>query len=292
MEYQDYYKTLGVPRSATPEELKKAYRALARKYHPDVNPGNAEAERQFKAVNEAYEVLSNPETRQQYDQLGANWQQQSQGGQRRQQQPDEDFGDFGGGFSDFFRTFFGGGFTQGNGGGGGGTRHRPGDLRATLNISLADAYTGGSKVVGLEGQQFSLNLKPGLTDGQKLRIKGKGRSGPDGTPGDLYLHIKVADEPGYERRGHDLYQDVQVPLYEAVLGLPLTVKTLAGPLKVNLKPGTQPGAVLRLKGKGMPVYNKAPQQGDLYLRLHILLPTDLSDREKALFTELKNIRRS
>ncbi|MCE3006729.1 MAG: DnaJ domain-containing protein [Bacteroidetes bacterium] len=297
MEYRDYYKILGVGKGATADDIKKAYRQLARQYHPDTNPNDAGAEQKFKEVSEAYEVLSNPESRQQYDKLGSNWKQYGQGGGPRQQQQWEpqDGGfahtheGFGSGFSDFFRTFFGGGF-----GAEAGARQqgRQGDLRATLSISLEDAYRGGTKTVGLGEEHFSLNLKPGLSDGKGLKVRGRGRKRPDGSRGDLLLNIQVVPHPLYERDGNNLHREVALPLYDAVLGGPYVLDTLGGKVKLNLKEGTQPGGVLRLKQKGMPVYEQPGQYGDLYLHLGIALPQRLSAQERKLFEQLRSLQKN
>lgn len=304
MEYKDYYQVLGVPKNATADDIKKAYRKLARKYHPDVNPNNKAAEEKFKQITEAHEVLGNEDNRRKYDELGMNWKQyenmRAQGYRRPQggngyqtygpppgQGNFEDiFGDLGD-FSDFFKTFFGGsgGAEQARGRAAG--RDRKGDI----TISLEDAYAGGPKVLNVGGEQMRIVIKPGIKDGTRLRLKGKGLPGPGGTdPGDLYLTVKVATHSRYERRDDDLYADQPLDLYTCLLGGDITADTLAGTVKLNIQPGTEPDTVLRLRGKGMPVAAGNGQHGNLYLKLKLQLPKNLTDKEKNLLRELQKIR--
>ena len=296
MDYKDYYKILGVAKNATQDEIKKSYRKLARENHPDVNPGNAAAEARFKEISEAYEVLSNPESRKKYDQLGSDWKRYQQQGApgggfdqwanagRGGRQWHSDFGGKGNtsDFSDFFSSFFGGGAQE--------RRSRGQDLKANLRISLADAYSGGPTTFTVNGQSLRLNLKPGVEDGQTIKLKGKGAATrPGGEPGDLYLTFEIQPHPQFDRRGADLFLDLNVPLYTLVLGGDLHIPTLSGPVKVPVKPETKNGETLRLKGKGMPVYGKK-EFGNLYVTLSAELPSGLSAKERDLFSQLQKLR--
>jgi curved DNA-binding protein len=308
MDYKDYYKVLGVDKNATTEQIKKAYRKLARQHHPDVNPNDAEAERRFKEVNEANEVLSDPEKRKKYDQFGADWQryqQQPGAGAGRGGQPGGGFdwsqytqgGDFGGGspfgddgdFSDFFSSLFGN-----MGGGGRGAGSRPGagqDLQAELEIPLEEAYHGGPRTITVNGKSLRLNIAPGIADGQTIRLRDQGGPGRNGGPnGSLLITFRIAPDTRYVRSGNDLTQDVPVSIYTALLGGEQTVDTLSGPVKIKIKPETPNGTRLRLRGKGFPVYKQEGLFGDLYLRLNLTLPQNLTEQEKALFQQLAALR--
>jgi curved DNA-binding protein len=309
MEYKDYYKSLGVDKNATPEQIKKAYRKLARQHHPDVNPNDKGAEQKFKEINEANEVLSDPEKRKKYDQFGADWQryqQQPSGGGSRGGQPGGGFdwsqytqgqgGGFGGGspfgegedFSDFFGSLFG------NMGGGGRAGSRPGagqDYQAELELSLEEAYQGGPRTITVNGKNLRLTIAPGVADGQTIRLRDQGGPGRNGGPsGALLITFRIAPDARYARTGDDLTQDVPVSIYKALLGGEQTVDTLSGPVKIKLKPETANGTRLRLRGKGFPVYKKEGQFGDLYLRLNLTLPQHLTDQEKDLFQQLAALR--
>lgn len=309
MEYKDYYKSLGVNKSASQDEIKKAYRKLAVKYHPDKNAGDKKSEEKFKEISEAYEVLKDPQKRKQYDELGANWKQYQnagfdpRGGRRAYrngggQHHYEFFGDasdiFGGGsgFSDFFESFFGGGRrSQGGfseGGFGGFDMDVPGsDLAGELMISLHEAYHGTERIVDTGAEKIRVKIKPGAYNGLKLRIKGKGERGRGGRSGNLYLTVKVQKDPVYERKGNDLYKDVNVDLFTALLGGRQSINTLSGKVSINVPEGMQNGKQLRLKGKGMPHYGK-PGHGDLYVKLQVKLPEKLNSEQKNLVRELKN----
>ncbi len=298
MEYKDYYKILGVNKSARPDEIKKAYRKLALQYHPDKNPNNKAAEERFKAVSEAYEVLGNAEKRRKYDELGSNWNQYKQTGFEgfnfRNKRHQGDFNDFfggGSGFSDFFDAFFGGGFSTGHGATDFSVRsHKGRDIEASIQLSLQQAYAGSEQLIEVGGKRIRISLKPGLQDGQKLRLKGKGYPGEGGgQAGDLLLHVKILPDKVFTRKGNDLYRDLSVDFYTAALGGKTTVLTLKGKVNVPVKKGTQSGNILRLKGQGMPVFGKQ-SYGDLFLKVNITLPHDLSTQEIELLEKARRIR--
>jgi curved DNA-binding protein len=307
MDYKDYYKILGVEKTATTDQIKKAYRKLARQYHPDVNPNDATAEQKFKEVNEANEVLSDPEKRQKYDQLGADYARYQQaGGARGQSAGGFDwsqyaqgggasgfgggqFGDEGEDFSDFFSSLFGG-----MGGAGGSRRGRPGagqDYQAELELSLQEAYEGGPRTITVNGKNLRITIQPGVADGQTIRLRDQGAPGRNGGPnGSLLITFRILPDARYARTGDDLTQDVPVPLYRALLGGEQTVETLGGPVKIKLKPETANGSRLRLRGKGFPVYREKDKYGDLYLRLNVQLPTNLTEEERGLIQQLAKLR--
>ncbi|MFD2784311.1 DnaJ C-terminal domain-containing protein [Hymenobacter rubripertinctus] len=303
MDYKDYYQVLGVEKTATKDQIKKAYRKLARQHHPDVNPGNEEAERKFKEANEAQEVLSDDEKRRKYDQLGADWQRYQQtGGARGGQSQGGGFdwsqyaqgGGAGGGedpfggadFSDFFSSMFGGV------GGQGGGRPRTGqDYQAELELSLEDAYQGGPRTLTVNGKNLRLTIQPGAEDGQVIRLRDQGGPGRSGGPaGSLYITLRIRPDARYSRTGHDLTMDVPIDMYTTLLGGEKTVETLSGAVKITIKPETPNGTRLRLRGKGFPVYRQPGQFGDLYLRLSLTLPQHLTDEEKTLFRQLAALR--
>lgn len=317
MEYKDYYKILGVDKTASQDEIKKAYRKLAIKYHPDKNAGNKQAEEKFKEINEANEVLSDAAKRKKYDELGENWKyyQQSGGqsqdfdwsqyanqsrntGGQRTYSNFEGFGDGGsfgaGGFSDFFETMFGGaGGRSANFGGSRQKRVSKGqNAEAELEITFEEAYKGVSKTFNFNGQSLKLNIKPGIKEGHSLSLSGKGYAGVNGGQnGDLIITVKIKKDERFERKGNDLYVDLPVDIYTAILGDKVELKTLKGTIKIDIKPETQNGTTLRLKNLGMPLYGMTDKFGDLYVKINVLVPTDLSEKEKKMFTELKNIKK-
>lgn len=296
MEYKDYYKVLGVPKGASEKEIKAAYRRLARKHHPDVNPGNKEAEARFKEIGEAYEVLSDKEKRSRYDQLGENW---SAYGQRPQGWPGGggvriDFDDLGGasGFSDFFKTFFGGaaGFGGAEGFGGGGESFHPAaDAEAEVDLTLSEVLHGTTREVATSGSRRRVEVKipPGVRDGSRVRVAGEGGRGSGGRRGDLYLRVRVAPDPTFERRGDDLQTTLRVPLTAAVLGGEAQVATLEGSIGIKIPPGTPAGQVFRLRGHGLPRLGEGGARGDLLATLAVDLPRSLTPHQKELFEDLR-----
>ncbi|TXK36426.1 J domain-containing protein [Pontibacter qinzhouensis] len=293
MDYRDYYKILGVAKTASQAEIKKQYRALAKQYHPDKNKDNKEAEARFKEISEAYEVLGDESKRKKYDQLGANWKQYEQGGggQYYGGQPGGGFGGdpsdvFGGGFSDFFEQFFGGG----NGGFGRSRAQKGQNFEGEMLITLQEAFSGTSRLITLDNQQLRITTKPGVADGQVLKIKGKGGAAPGGgTPGDLFLRVKIEPHPGFERKENDLYTTLKLDIFTAILGGDVHVNTLQGQIKVKIPAGTQNGKSLRLRGKGMPVYGKTGEFGDLYVAIEVSLPVNLTPDEKQQLEKLRTM---
>jgi curved DNA-binding protein len=321
MEYRDYYKTLGVDKNATEKEIKSAFRKLARKHHPDVNPDDPQAEARFKEVNEAYEVLSDPEKRAKYDQLGADWQRWQRAGGRpgdfdwgqwttspgggrahvRYGTP-EDLEDLFGGsslFSDFFNSIFGGlgGAARGPGGFGGfdgpdyqSRSQRGQDLEHEVEVSLTEAYRGTTRLLTRDGRRLEVKIPPGAKTGTRVRVRGEGGGGTaGGQAGDLYLRVKVTADPRFERKGDSLHVTVSVDLYTAVLGGEVPVPTLTGAVKLKIPAGSQSGRTFRLAGKGMPKLRRPTEHGDLYARLDVRLPTHLTPEQRELFEQLRRI---
>jgi curved DNA-binding protein len=316
MEYKDYYKILGVERSASTEEMKKAYRKLARKFHPDVNPNDEEAERRFKEINEAREVLTDPEKRKKYDQLGSQWQQWQQRGR-----PTSDFdwsqwytgggapggtrveyrdiselfgeGGFqGAGFSDFFEAIFGGMAGRP----GPQTRPRQAQVRRgqdyeeSVDITLEEAFQGTARLLQIGDRRLEVKIPAGVKTGSRVRIAGEGGAGAAGS-GDLFLRINVLPHTTFERKGDNLEREIDVPLYTAVLGGEITVPTLAGRVALRIPPETQSGRTFRLNNQGMPSLRNPNQRGDLLVKVRVRLPEKLTDQEKQLFQELASMRR-
>ncbi len=299
MNYIDYYKILGLDKKASQSDIKKAYRKLARKYHPDVNPNDKEAERKFKEINEANEVLSNPEHRKKYDAYGKDWMHADEIEKAKQQQRSrqrtysthsyEDFGDSG--FSDFFESMFGGGRSGGKGFRDGQVQFKGQDYTARLRMDLREAYTTHKKTLTLNGKKIRLTIPAGVDDGQVIRIKGHGGEGMNGGPkGDLLLEFQITNTTPFKRDKNDLHIEVPVELYTAVLGGSITVPTFDGKAKLTIKPGTQSGARVKLKGKGFPIYKKEGSFGNLYVTYNIEIPKNLSAKEKQLFEELAKLR--
>lgn len=307
MAFIDYYQTLGVSKTATDDEIKKAYRKLARKYHPDVNPNDKEAHKKFQEINEANEVLSDPEKRKKYDTYGEHWQHGEEYERARQAQQAAGtggFGGFGGGsggytysgsgeederFSDFFSSLFGdvGGDRKGRGKT---AAFRGQDYNAELRLNLVDVYTTHQQTLTVNGKNVRITIPAGVEDGQVIKLKGYGAPGVNNGPaGDLYITFVINNNTQFKRAGNDLYTDVTLDLYTAVLGGDVTVDTLSGKVKLKVSPGTQNGTKTRLKGKGFPVYKKEGEFGDLYITYTVKIPTNLTEKQTELFNQLKNL---
>lgn len=312
MNYKDYYKILGVEKDASGKDIKKAFRKLAGKYHPDKNPDNKAAEEKFKEINEANEVLSDPDKRKKYDTLGSNWEAYQQGGGDWQQydrqtrpgggqtyyyegDPSEFFGGGGQGFSSFFERFFADESSGGRGGFRGSQRavHPGQDVEAALPITLLEAYQGSKRTFEINGKKLRITVKPGAYNGQKLRLKGKGQPSRGGGPaGDLYIVLQLQPDRRFEIDGDNLIHNTKVDLYTAILGGKINIPTLTGRVSVNIPKGTQGDKVLRLKGKGMPKYGKTGQFGELLVKFKLDLPKNLSAEEEVLFKKLQALRNS
>lgn len=318
MEYKDYYQILGVDKNASEKDIKRAFRKLARQYHPDKNPNDKASEERFKEINEAYEVLGDADNRSKYDQLGRSYHRYQQmggspggfdysqwaaaGGNRGgYQQVNIDFDDlFGGagGFSDFFRTIFGGARSQSSGMDGlynqgfGRQAVAPSlDMDYELTITLEEAYHGTSRTLSAGGERFTAKIPRGAKGGTKVRLRGKGQAGPTG-PGDLYLLIQVRKHDTFQRDGNNLKVVVPVDVVDAVLGTKVTVPTLTGDVKLTIPAGTQGGQTFRLKGKGMPYLRNKDKYGDLLVSIRIRIPESLSEQEEALYQQLASLRLS
>jgi len=297
MDFVDYYKILGVPNTASQDEIKKAYRKLARKMHPDLNPNDKDAHKKFQQINEANEVLSDPEKRKKYDQYGKDWKHAEQFEQARQSQQGswstggrtftgEDFDE--GGFSEFFESLFGGGRTRSSERRQ--TQFKGQDNQASLQLRLRDVYTTHQQTFNINGKNIRITIPAGAEDGQVIRLKGYGEPGRNnGAAGDLYIRFDILDDANFKRSGNDLYTSADVDLYAAVLGGEVIIDTFGGKVKLNVAPGTQNGTKVRLKGKGFPVYKKENQYGDLYVTFQVKIPKDLTEKQKELFTELSKL---
>ena len=307
MDYIDYYKVLGIDKNASAKEIKAAYRKLARKFHPDVNTGDKDAEQKFKEINEANEVLGNEENRKKYDQHGKDWKHADEIEKMRQQQSSRqsyggqgggfgggDFGSqFGGGpenddFSDFFQNMFG----RGNGGGSRTSgRFKGQDYNAELKLDLTDIFKTQQQVLTINNSKIRLTIPAGVEDGQTIKISGKGGPGANGGPaGDLYIRFSINNNTSFKKEGPNLYSNIDVDLYTAILGGEVIVKTFDSQVKLKIAPETQSGTKVRLKGKGFPVYRKEGESGDLIVTYIIKNPQNLTEKEKELFLELKNLR--
>lgn len=308
MTYKDYYKILGVANTATQDEIKKAYRKLANKYHPDKTRGDKAAEEKFKDINEANGILSNPEKRKKYDQFGADWKQYEdtgqqpggfdwskytggRGGKERTMSQEEFSAMFGDeGLGNIFETIFG---QPGGGRGGRRSRARKGeDLEAETTLTLEEAFHGSTRLLKIHDQTIKVTLKPGIADEQVLRVAGKGGRGSNGgSHGDLYITVRIAPHSEFQRRGNDLYCERQVSLYTAMLGGKARIKTMKGSVDVDITRETPNGKVLRLLGLGMPVYGTKNEFGNMYVTVMIQLPDHLTEQEIELFRKLSTLRK-
>jgi curved DNA-binding protein len=299
MAFIDYYKVLEIDKNASEADIKKAYRKLARKYHPDLNPNNKETEKKFKELNEANEVLSNAENRKKYDKYGENWEhgeeyekasQQQRQYQRSGQQDGFGGGGFSGGgdYSDFFESMFGGGAQRGSRRS---AAYKGQDLNAELHLDLKDVYTTHKRTLTINGKNIRLTIPAGVENGQVIKISGQGGEGANGGPkGDLYLTFSIENHSNFKLDKQNLYSTVDIDLYTAILGGEITANTFDGKVKLAVKPGTQNGTKVKLKGKGFPVYKREGEFGDLYISYQIMIPTNLTEKEKELFTELSKLR--
>ena len=299
MEFIDYYRILEIKNSASEADIKAAYRKLARKYHPDLNPNDENAKKKFQQINEANEVLSDPEKRKKYDQYGKDWkhaeqfekanqqQSQSRASSGGQQSYGSSGGDFSGDFSEFFESMYG----SGAGGRTRQTKFRGQDLNADLHLSLMDVYKTQQQTLTVNGENIRLTIPAGVENGQVIKIAGHGAPGANGGPnGDLYITFTIANHPKFKREGSHLYATVDLDLYTALLGGDLQVDTLDGKVKLKVVPETQSNTKVKLKGKGFPVYKKEGEFGDLYITYNVKLPTQLTEKEKELLTELSKLR--
>jgi DnaJ-class molecular chaperone len=330
MEFKDYYQTLGVAKTASDKELKQAYRKLARKHHPDVNPGDKSAEARFKEINEAYEVLGDPDKRRKYDELGANWRQYEQAQQQGQGWPggfaagaapggawninmggpggyrtmsEEEMHDLFGNedpFSDFFRTFFGGGGPgqdAGRGRQGRAPRTQKGrDIEHEVELTLDEAFHGAMRRISIKqgghARSVDVRIPVGVKEGSRVRAAGEGEGGSSGgASGDLYLRVKVRPHPIFDRKGSDLYAKVAVPVTTAVVGGEAQVPTITGPLRLKIPETTQNGQVFRLKGHGMPAIGKPDERGDLYATVEVQLPRSLTADQRRHYEALKELEK-
>ncbi|WP_396602029.1 DnaJ C-terminal domain-containing protein [Algibacter sp. R77976] len=298
MAFIDYYKILEISKGASEKDIKKAYRKLARKYHPDLNPNDKTAEKKFKEINEANEVLSNPENRKKYDQYGEHWQNAEAYEKAKQQQHYQ--GSYQGGrpdasgsyseedFSDFFENMFGGASSQARGRQ---VKFRGQDFNAELQLDLKDVYTTHKRTLTVNNKNIRITIPAGIENGQIIKIKGHGGQGVNGGPnGDLLIQFSIANHSKFKRDKDNLYVNVDLDLYTALLGGEIMVDTFKGKVKLKIKPETQNGTKVKLKGKGFPKYKKEGQFGDLYITYQIALPTKLSSEEKALIEQLQKLR--
>ena len=299
MDFIDYYKILELDKNASADDIKKAYRKLARKHHPDLNPNDATAKKKFQEINEANEVLSDSEKRKKYDKYGKDWknaehfenaekQQQQYGGFQGQQGGAESFGEHD--FSDFFSSMFGG---AGGGRSGGQAKYRGQDFNAELHLDLKDVYTTHKQTLTVNGKTIRLTIPAGVENGQTIKIAGHGGEGVNGGPnGDLYITFSVTNHTKFKREGSNLYSTVDLNLYTAVLGGEIMIDTFDGKVKLNIKQETPNGTKVKLKGKGFPVYKKEGEFGDLFITYQLTTPTNLTEKEKELFTELSKLNKN
>lgn len=293
MAFIDYYQTLGISKSASAADIKKAYRKLARKYHPDLNPNDAEAHKKFQQINEANEVLTNEESRKKYDAYGENWQHADQyenanrGRQSQQSQGGYSYSDFGGGggnedFSDFFQSMFGGRQSQAS--------FKGQDLRGELQLNLREITQPQKRTLTINGKNIRITVPAGVVDGQVIKLAGYGNPGANNGPnGDLYITFVIPEDSEFQRVEENLYKLVDIDLFTAILGGDLTIKTLDGEVRLKVGEGTQNGTKVKLKGKGLPVYKKS-SYGDLFITYNVKIPTNLSEKQKELFRQISELK--
>ena len=293
MAFIDYYKILGISKDATQEDIKKAYRKLARKYHPDLNKDNPNAQEKFQEINEANEVLSNPEKRKRYDEYGENWKYAEELEKQKKRQTKEQSGtregtfwysdDNTSGFSDFFEELFGNRYRNYN------RAMRGKDYESELHLTLRQAAEEQKQILNLNGKNIRITIPAGVADGQVIKLRGYGEPGKGDAPdGDLYITFRIKEDPTFKRIGNDLYTTTTIDLYTAVLGGEIILDTLNGKVKVKIKAGTQNNSKIRLKEKGFPIYKQSGKYGDLILSIQISIPTFLTERQKELFKQIKN----
>jgi len=288
MTFVDYYKILGIEKTATPKDIKSAYRKLARKFHPDLNPNDADAKKNFQQINEANEVLSDPEKRKKYDQYGNDWQHAEQFEKAKQEQSSgfhghkNSGGQSGEDFSSFFESMFGGSESRSRQ-----VKFRGEDYNSEIHLSLMDAYKTHQQTVTVNGKNIRITIPAGIENGQTIKIAGHGSPGINGGPnGDLYITFSISNHTIFKRLGNNLYASIDLDLYTAILGGEITIDTLDGKVKLKVKPETQNGTKIKLTGKGFPVYKNEKQYGDLIVTYIIKIPTNLSEKQKELFTEI------
>jgi curved DNA-binding protein len=295
MDFVDYYKLLGLNKTATSKDIKSAYRKLARKFHPDLNPNDKDAKKKFQEINEANEVLSDPEKRKKYDKYGKDWQHSEQFEKQRQyqQQPQDSRGNSYSGsqsegdFSDFFESMFGRGKSAGYGRQ---VKFRGEDYNAELKLDIIDAYKTHKQTLTINEKKIRITIPAGIENGQTIKIAGHGGNGINGGPdGDLYITFSVANHPDFKRSGNDLFTTVNLDMYIAVLGGEITIETLNGKVKLKVKPETQNGSKVKLAGKGFPVYKNEGKFGDLYVTYLVKIPTNLTEKQKSLFKQLSEL---
>jgi curved DNA-binding protein len=296
MDFVDYYKLLGLDKTATSKDIKSAYRKLARKYHPDLNPNDKNAKKKFQEINEANEVLSDPEKRKKYDQYGKDWQHSEQFEKQQQYQQQSansrktaySGSQSGDDFSDFFESMFGRAAGAGHGRQ---VKYRGEDYTAELQLDLTDAYKTHKRTLTINNRKIRITIPAGIENGQTIKIAGIGGKGINGGPdGDLYITFSIANHPGFKHLGNDLFTTVDLDLYKAVLGGEITIETLSGKVKLKVKPETQNGSKIKLKNKGFPVYKNEGQYGDLYVTYLIKIPTNLTEKQRALFNQLSELQ--
>lgn len=301
MDFIDYYKILGIDKSATSDDIKKAYRKLARKFHPDLNANDKEAEKKFQQINEANEVLSDADKRKKYDQYGKDWkhadqfeqanQQRRQQGSRQNPYGQDDFTySQGGDFSDFFSQMFGGRTGQSSRRS---AQYKGQDYKAEVNINLSEAYKTHQQTFNVDGKSIRITVSAGVENGQEIKVKGYGSAGSNGGPnGDLFITFNITNDTNFTRKGNDLHITIPLDLYTAILGGDETINTMDGKVKLPIKPETQNNTTVRLKGKGFPKYKKDGEFGDLYVTWDIKTPTNLTEKEKELFLQLAELSKN